>query len=209
MHRTHARFLAWSLVVGCVVASAGYASAFLANGNSDNRFAGSSWVALYTVASFGNVLVLLGLPTLLRVHGDRSRVLTLLGYIGIVVPLAVLNVGEGTVEGFVKPYLAKHGGIPKDDLPGLLAFEAPALVIVLVGMICLGVAVLRARVLPRWVGVAFFVVPVLGVAGIPGAAGLVSDYLLFVALFAVGVHALRSPREVEGRASEERVAVPA
>lgn len=209
MHRMHARFLAWALITGCVVATAGYASAFLANGNSDNRFAGSSWVALYTVALFGNVLVVVGLPTLLRVHGDRSRALTLIGYIGVVVPLVILNVGEGTVEGFVKPYLAKHGGIPKDELPDLLAFESPALLIVLVGMICLGVAVLRARVLPRWVGVAFLIVPVIGVAGIPGAAGLISDYLLFVALFAVGVHALRSTREVEGSASEERFAVPA
>ena len=96
--------------------------------------------------------------------------LTRIGYVGILVPLAILNIGEGTVEGFVKPYLAHHGGIPADDLPGLMAYEAPALLVMLVGMVCLGIAVLRARVLPRWVGVLFLVVPFLGAAGLQGAS---------------------------------------
>lgn len=193
MHRSSVRLAAWAMLAGSVIATAGYLSAFLANGNGDGRFTGSSWTALYTIALFGDVLVVLGLPALLHVQGDRYRTLTLLGYVGILAPLVVLNVGEGAVEGFVKPYLAKHGGLPKHDLPGLAAFEAPALVILLVGMICLGVAVWRAGVLPRWVSVAFVICPLLGAAGIPGGAGLISDYLLFVTLGTVAVFALRSP----------------
>lgn len=197
MDRTPARLAAWALIAGTVVATVGYASAFLANGNGDARFAGSSWSALYTIALFGDVLVILGLPALLHAHGGRSRRLTLIGYVGVLVPLVVLDIGEGAVEGFVKPYLAKHGGVPKHDIAGLAAFEAPALLIMLVGLICLGVAVFRAGVLPRWVGAAFIASPVLGVAGLPGAAALTSDYLVFVALFAVGVHVLRSAPRVE------------
>jgi hypothetical protein len=45
-----------------IVATAGYASAFATNGNGDERYAGSSWVALYTIALFGNVILLIGLP---------------------------------------------------------------------------------------------------------------------------------------------------
>lgn len=201
MHRTPARLAAWALLAGTVVATAGYLSAFLANGNGDARFAGSTWTALYTVALFGNVLVILGLPALLHAHGERSRTLTLIGYVGVLVPLVVLNIGEGCIEGFVKPYLAKHGGLPSHDLPGLAAFEAPALLILVVGMICLGVAVFRARLLPRWIGVAFIITPLLGVARLPGGAGLIADYLLFVALFAVGVHTLRPRRDVEPAAT--------
>lgn len=111
-------------------------------------------------------------------------------------PLVILNIGEGTVEGFVKPYFAKHGGIPAQDLPGLTAYEIPALLVLLVGMVCLGIAVLRARALPRWVGVLFLVVPFLGAAGMQGAISLLPDYLLFLALLAVGVSQL-----VRGRAS--------
>jgi hypothetical protein len=192
MRCTSTRLAAWSLLVGSVVATAGYLSAFLANGNGESRFTGSSWTGFYTIALFGDVLVVLGLPVLLHVHGERARRLTLIGYAGVLVPLVVLNIGEGAVEGFVKPYLAKHGGLPSSDLPGLDIFEAPALIVVLVGMICLAVAVFRARVLPRWVGAAFAVVPLLAVAGLSGGASLIPDYLLFVALFAVAVHGLRS-----------------
>ena len=197
MHRTSARLAAWALLAGSVVATTGYLTAFLANGNSDARFAGSTWTPLYTIALFGDVLVLLGLPCLLHAHGERSRTLTLIGYAGVLVPLVVLNIGEGSVEAFMKPYLVKHGSPLSHDLAGLTAFEAPAVAVMLVGMICLGVAVFRARLLPRWVGALFIVTPLLGAAGLSGAVSLVPDYLLFVALFAVGVHTLRSEPSIE------------
>jgi hypothetical protein len=203
MHRTPARLAAWALLAGTVVATAGYLASFLANGNGDARFTGSSWTSLYTIALVGNVLVVLGLPALLHAHGERQQKLTLIGYVGVFVPLVVLNIGEGCIEAFVKPYLAKHGGLPSHDVPGLDAFEIPALLILLVGMICLGIAVFRARVLPRWVGAAFILVPLLGVAGLPGGAALIGDYLLFVALFAVAVHTLRSQPRLEPAAAAE------
>jgi hypothetical protein len=197
MHPTNVRLTSWALVTGSVVATVGYASAFALNGSGDERFAGSSWVALYTVALFGNVLVLLGLPAIMQAQAGRSPVLTRIGYAGVFVPLVVLNIGEGTVEGFVKPYLAAHGGIPTDDVPGLTAYEVPALLVMLVGMICLGIAVLRARTLPRWVGVVFVVVPFLGAAGLQGAVSLTPDYLLFLGLFTVGALQLRDLRAIQ------------
>jgi hypothetical protein len=195
MNRTTARLAAWCLITGCVVATAGYLSAFLANGNGDERFSGSSWIMLYTIAMFGNVLVVLGLPTLLHVQAGRSPRLSLIGYVGVFVPLVILNLGEGCLEAFVKPYLADHGGIPTDNLSGLTVYEVPALLFVLVGMTCLAVAVLRARVLPWWVAALFILSALVAVAGLPGGAGLISDYALFVGLFAVGVTALRSPAD--------------
>ena len=197
MQSTNARLTSWALVVGSVLATAGYAAAFAANGNGDERFAGSSWVALYTTALFGDVLVLLGLPALVYAQAGRAPVLTRIGYAGVFVPMAILNVGEGVVEGFAKPYLATHGGIPADDFSGLTAFEAPALLVMLVGMVCLGIAVLRARILPRWVGVVFIVVPFLGAAGLQGAVSLLPDYLLFIGLFTVGATQLRVARAPE------------
>jgi hypothetical protein len=187
------RLAAWALVAGTLIATGGYLAAFLAAGNGDARFAASSWTPLYTIALFGDVLVVLGLPTLLHVQAGRYPKLTLVGYVGVLLPLVVLNVGEGSIEAFVKPYFTTHGGLPKHDLPGLAAFEAPALVVVLVGMVCLGVAVFRARVLPRWVAALFVVTPLLSVVGLSGAVSLVPDYLLFLALFVVGVAAIRTP----------------
>lgn len=194
MNPTNVRLTSWALVAGSIVASAGYASAFAMNGNGDQRFAGSSWVALYTVALLGNVLVLLGLPAVAYAQAGLAPVLTRVGYAGLFVPLVVLNIGEGTVEGFVKPYLANHGGVPANDLPGLTAYEIPALLVMLVGMVCLGIAVLRARALPRWIGVVFLVVPFLGAAGMQGAISLLPDYLLFLGLAAVGITQLARVR---------------
>lgn len=194
MNPTKVRLTSWALVAGSLVASAGYASAFAMNGAGDQRFAGSSWVALYTVALLGDVLVLLGLPAVVHAQVGRAPILTRIGYAGVFVPLVVLNIGEGTVEGFVKPYLAKHGGIPTNDLPGLTAYEIPALLVMLVGMVCLGIAVLRARALPRWIGVVFLVVPFLGAAGMQGAISLLPDYLLFLGLAAVGITQLVQAR---------------
>ena len=94
----------------------------------------------------------------------------------------------------MKPYQATHGGIPAEDLPGLTAYEIPALLVLLVGMVCLGIGVLRVRALPRWVGVLFLVVPFLGAAGLQGAVSLLPDYLLYVGLFTVGVIELRRAR---------------
>jgi hypothetical protein len=65
----------------------------------------------------------------------------------------MLNVAETTIEAFVKPYLATHGGFPDETPAGLSAFEAVALVLLIVGAACLAVAVFRARVLPVWVAV--------------------------------------------------------
>ncbi len=197
MHSANVRLTSWALAAGSVVATAGYASAFAANGNGEERFAGSTWVALYTIALLGNVLVLLGLPAIVHAQSGRAPVLTRIGYAGVLVPLAILNIGEGTIEGFVKPYLAHHGGNPANDLPGLTAFEVPALLVLLVGMVCLGIAVLRARALPRWVGVLFIIVPFLGAAGLQGAISLLPDYLLFLCLFTVGITQLRETRAPE------------
>jgi hypothetical protein len=117
------------------------------------------------------------------------------------VPMIVLNVGEGSIEAFAKPYFSTHGGLLKSDLPGLTAYEAPALLVMLVGMICLGIAVFRAGVLPRWVGVLFLLVPFFGAAGLSGGVSLLPDYLLFIALFAVGAHTLRTGAEVKPAAT--------
>ena len=203
MNPTNVRLTSWALVAGSVVATAGYACAFAANGNGDERFAGSTWVAFYTVALLGNVLVLLGLPALVHAQAGRTPLLTRIGYVGVFVPLAILNIGEGTLEGFVKPYFAHHGGIPTSDPSGLIWFEAPALLVLLVGMVCLGIGVLRAGMLPRWVGVLFVVVPFLGAAGLQGAVALLPDYLLFLCLFTVGATELRQLSGLQDRSRDQ------
>jgi hypothetical protein len=192
--RADGRLAGRTLMAGCVLATLGFLGVSLTMHGSENAWSTDSlWQPMYGVALAGNLLVVLGLPAILAVHGSAARRLTLAGYVGLFAPLAMLNVAETTVEAFIKPYLATRGGFPEQTPAGLNAFEAVALVLLIVGAVCLAIAVFRARVLPVWVGVAVLV----SVAGAfflhSGPTAFISDYCLFAALFCIGLRAARSP----------------
>jgi hypothetical protein len=179
-------------MVGCVVAAIGFLGISLAvHGSGDARYIDRSWQPLYGVLLAGSVVIVLGLPAVLAVHSRFSRRLTLVGYIGIFAPLVMLNVAETTIEAFVMPYLAHHGGVPQDTPTGLNAFEAVALLLAVIGAGCLATAVFRARIVPRWVGVALSASVVCAFVLHGGAVAFVSDYLILAALFRFGLAAAR------------------
>ena len=64
--------------------------------------------------------------------------------------------------------------------------------LLIVGAVCLAIAVFRARVLPVWVGVAVLVSVVCAFFLHGGAIVFVSDYVLFAALFWIGLRAART-----------------
>jgi hypothetical protein len=187
-----ARLAGRTLMAGCVLAAVGFASIGVAvRSSGDARYTDPLWQPLYGVLLAGSLLVVLGLPAVLAVHGAAFRRLTLVGYVGIFAPLVMLNVAETTIEAFVLPYLARHGGIPSQTPAGLNAFEGVALLLLIPGVVCLAIAVFRARILPRWVGVALIASAVCAfvVHGVPAA--FVSDYLILAALFCFGLRAAR------------------
>ena len=188
------RLAGLALVAGCVLATLGFLGVSLTMHGPESAWPTDPlWQPMYGVALAGNLLVVLGLPAILAVHGSAARRLTLVGYVGIFAPLAMLNVAETTIEAFVKPYLATHGGFPDETPAGLNAFETVALVLLIVGAVCLAVAVFRARVLPVWVGVAVLLSVVCAFFLHGGPVVFVSDYVLFAALFWIGLRAVRQP----------------
>jgi hypothetical protein len=90
------------------------------------------------------------------------------------------------------------GGFPEPIPAGLSAFEAVALLLLIVGAVCLAIAIFRARILPVWIGVAVLLSLVCAFLLHGGPIVFVSDYLLLAALFAVGLRAARptGPRTV-------------
>ena len=192
--RADARLAGLALMAGCVLTVLGFLGVSLAmHGSSDRWPTDPLWQPMYGVALAGNQLVVLGLPAILAMHGRAARRLTLVGYVGIFAPLVMLNVAETTIEAFVKPYLATHGGIPDQGPAGLEAFGTVALLLLIAGAVCLAVAVFRARVLPIWVGVAVLLSLVGAFLLHGGPVGFVSDYCLFAALFRFGLAAARPP----------------
>jgi hypothetical protein len=197
----------WALIVGTIVAAFGYLAAnLLAPDSGDEVFRYHLWPLFEGIAVGGDVIIALGLPVILTFAG-RAPKLHIVGYAGIFAALVMLNIGEGVIEGFVKPYLVNHGGIPTAELSGFAVFEGVALLALVVGAICLSIAMLRARTLPWWIGVALLVSCLLGALGLPGRWFLISDGVFFAALFAIGVYAVRSRSEVSTKIAVEPAAV--
>ena len=111
LDRGHLAGLAF--LIGGILTVAGYAAAdLIAGSDGDARFSAPLFTPLYSIALAGDLLTVLGLPVILIAHGKRAYWLTTVGVIGMLLAIVMLNVGEGTTEAFVKPYLVTHGGIP-------------------------------------------------------------------------------------------------
>lgn len=192
-HRS--RLAGMALVAGGILSIAGYVITGTVFGSGDHRFTESLWAPLYSIALAGAVLSALGMPAIFAIQRERSVRLTLVGYVGTFAALVMLNVGEGVIEGFVKPYLMTHGGIPKDDPTALVVYFTVAFLFTAVGLICLGIAVIRARTLPRWVGALLIAAVPLSMVGqsLPGPLVESADYCLFIALITIGWRVSRSP----------------
>jgi hypothetical protein len=101
----------------------------------------------------GAILIVLGSPVVFRRVWERSFVLGLAAYVGMITTVLLFQVAAGAVEGTILPYVASHGGVP-DKLPAALGgLEKVALLAQLVGTICLAVAILRRRPYPWWLGI--------------------------------------------------------
>jgi hypothetical protein len=192
--RADGRLAGLALMAGCVIATLGFLGISLLEGTGGPAYTARLWQPLYGVLLAGSVLIALGLPAILAVHGQHSRTLTLIGYVGVAAPLVMLNVAETSIEAFVMPYLARHGGVPAETPAGLNAFEGAALLLLIVGCICLAIAVFRARVVPLWVGVALIASLVAAFVLHGGALGFISDYCIYAALFCFGLYAARRPQ---------------
>jgi hypothetical protein len=196
--RADGRLAGLTLMAGCVLATLAFLGISVLEGTGGPAYTDPLWQPLYGVLLAGSVLVVLGLPAILAVHGGHSRTLTLIGYGGIAAPLIMLNVAETSIEAFVMPYLARHGGVPAQTPAGLNAFEGVALLMLIVGVVCLAVAVFRARVVPMWVGIALIASLVGAVVLHGGAIAFISDYCIYAALFCFGRYAA-SERAVGAR----------
>jgi hypothetical protein len=178
-----------ALVIGGALSIAGYIlSGTLVHSSGDARFIDPRFLPLYSIALVGAVLSVLGLPAVLAAHGERAARLTLVGYVGTFSALVMLNVGEGVIEAFVKPYLFSHGGIPDDVPTGLDVYFLIATLFVVVGLVSLGIAVIRAKVFAWWVGALLIASVPFSFAGqaLPGPLAELSDYCAFVALITIG-----------------------
>jgi hypothetical protein len=182
------RLAGLALVVGGLLTIVGFVvTTTVFGGSGDERFTHPLFPALYSIALAGVVLSILGFPAILAAQGERMPRLTLIGYVGSLTAIVMLNLGEGVVEGYVKPYLATHGGIP-DDPTSFTIYFVVAAIFMIVGLVALGIAVIRGKLFPWWVGALLIAAVPVSFAGtsLPGPLSLLGDYLAFAAFIVMG-----------------------
>jgi hypothetical protein len=133
----------------------------------------------------GSYLIVLGLPGLYIRQAGKAGVLGLIGFVGLFVSLIALTVVEYTYVVIVP--------ITALQLPPPLPFQVPFPLFVLLSMVLFGIATIRAGVLPRAVGIAFFVNPVVMVIGFVVPTLLIPAFVLSnLAVFVGGIELIRS-----------------
>ncbi len=177
-----------------------------------DQFAGLLFLLVSLMMLFASMAIVAGLPGMYARQATRAGWLGLAGFVLIFFGMLVVGVGFGLISATVIPWLTTHA-------PNLLAGELPpvlnifiivAILMVVVGTIPLGVATMRAGVLPRWAGLLLIVSGVAGLlvtvplpALVRNVLAAISSVAFFLGLAWMG-YALLSERE---RAVEE-VQVP-
>ncbi|HZR44229.1 MAG TPA: hypothetical protein VFB12_29220 [Ktedonobacteraceae bacterium] len=165
-------------------------------------------VAGFLLGFLSVLLALLGLPGLYVRQANKAGVLGLVGVLMAFVGFAFLDLSHSFVNFAIWPALAEHAKTAPiiasaGDLDVLMQ-SGPygmifplAVIISILGSILFGVAIIRANILPRWVGVIFIVAaltPLLSFV-LPGLLGVLTLDAPYVALACGGIALLTGTSE--------------
>lgn len=178
-------------------------SSVLFPGNDPHQYLTVFWVIVTLVSFLGSLLLLLGLPAIAVRQTPRAG---WLGFIGFILTFigGFLFTSFSVVSLLVLPWLAQAA--PKlaagNGPPASFLFFLVAGVLFALGGILLGIAVMRAGILPRWAGLILLIGAVLNLVTFP-LNGIISSIVSGVAfvLFAGGLgwmgYTLMSARSME------------
>ncbi|MDQ2713629.1 MAG: hypothetical protein M3Z08_01830 [Chloroflexota bacterium] len=197
-----------ALILGAVLGSIGnILTAALFAGNDPHQYLTPLYTVVTLVSLIGEVLLLLGLPSICARQRERAG---WLGFIGIILAFLGGSLFAGlSVTGLlfqpwlaqVAPQLAAGNGPPAFFVIFLVAGVLFAL-----GGILLGIAVMRAGILPRWAGLLLLIGAVLNVVDVPlsDTLGAIVASVAFV-LFAAGLGWMGYALTTESRVRIEAV----
>jgi hypothetical protein len=155
----------------------------------------------------GGAFLLIGLPGLYARIAPKAGILGLLGFALYFLANATIVQGFAAYEAFVAPVLASDpatsGALAPD---GALASSAPFALLqglggvaLMLGMLLLGISIVRSRVFPAWTGALLAAAPVLLLVPVPETpvlTGLLIEAPRGLAVAAIG-YALLGPRRSE------------
>lgn len=193
-----------ALLLGAVLGILGNVlGSVLYPGNNPQQYSSPLWLVISLAAVIGLLLLVVGLPGIAVRQAERAG---RLGFVGFVLTLigAFLETSLFAMFVLILPWLAQVA--PKlaasNGPPSLFIAFLVASVLLTLGGILLGIATMRAKILPRWGGLMLIIGAVLNIVDFPlnGAIGSIIgtvSYVLFALALAWMGYALMAPRSIE------------
>jgi hypothetical protein len=168
-----------SLLLGCLLAALSVVSkAVLFPGLDLSAGTQPLWIPLSLLYFVGIPAVLLGLP---GVYAPQAAQLKTLGLIGFVLIFfwGVVCLALSTIDVFVIPFVAAHASVLGNDSSagGVLVLLLVVTLLGLVGFPLLGIATMRANVLPRWTSLLFIITPFISFLAFVPLPGLIGGII--------------------------------
>ncbi|HZO74081.1 MAG TPA: hypothetical protein VFB60_17900 [Ktedonobacteraceae bacterium] len=171
------RLCGMALILGSILFATGYAiSSILLPQGGIHIYTDPLAVPAYALRISGAMLLLMGMSGMIirQAQAARSMKLSLIGFMMTFLGLAMLEVGMNSVFAFIFPPLAAR----PDARALLISLDANrpivisiafalGLVLEIFGSLMLGIAILRAKVLPRLSGMMLVAIPLLIIIALP------------------------------------------
>jgi hypothetical protein len=189
-----------ALIVGSVLAIINYVSSAFISGPFPQALAGPVAVIGSLIGFIGSVLVLLGFPGVYTRQAKAAGILGLLGFLcvwyvtlfhGVLIPFTSVTIVPVIVTDPAAQHLLAAGPLASFD-----PFNYVSIVGETVGILLLAIAMLRARVFPRWIAWLLIATLVLNAASFvpffPDPLGNIAPQFGYLAMAGFG-YALLSP----------------
>jgi hypothetical protein len=194
-----------ALILGAVLGILGNVlSSVLYSGNNPQQYLTTMWLVIGLASFVGTLLLVVGLPGIAVRQVERAG---RLGFIGFVLTSigAFLETILFAMFVLILPWLAQVA--PKlagsnNGPPSLFIAFLVASVLLTLGGILLGIATMRAKILPRWAGLLLIIGAILNIVDFPlnGALGSIIgtvSFVLFALAFGWMGYTLMSTRSTE------------
>src|SRR6266852_9854555 len=180
-----------ALLVGALLAIIGnvLSSVLFPGMNDPNQYVSALWLPVMLLGFVGSFLLVVGLPGMVARQATRAGWLGLVGFVLTFIG-GFLFTSFYVVTLIVLPWLAQVA--PKlaagNGPPAIFVYFLVASLLFAVGGVLLGIATMRAGVLPRWAGLLIIIGVVLNLVDFPlnGIIGGIVGLVAFV-LFALGL----------------------
>lgn len=175
------KFAGWTLLIGGAM---GIAGQLLHIGDTPETLADipdfvKAAVNTHVLLAWASILILLGMPGIFLRQSERLKTWGWIGFPLLFIGM-ILEIFHGPVQILAYPIIFDHvkdaetlkvvndqiNNLMTDQYPLSLAVLIPLIPGIILGMLLLGIATLRARVFPRWLGVLTLVALVILIGGI-------------------------------------------